>query len=351
MVRQQPRFGLVAGRLIAILVAFASILPTQAQPASSATALLLVTPMPAPQHRLAMALAERFQEAAPSWLAIEIASPPDTPALPQVVGRAPLVILVQSCVADNCGLHLHFLPATPPTRALITPALQQMILAANPPALTYMPGQETVAVDLAIGLAAYAADRCPEGLPYLDRGADQITPASAILAFYRARCHHAVRDYAGAYDLLRASRPALLATSAPRALLALWNAAMGEASAQSFAFNRALAWDERAIRAAAGDRALLAELYLLRGQHRLYLYEWDAVLADYNMALSLLPDLPRAYYLRGLLHYTQNRLGAAYADLSRYLVLETDPASPFLPLARRYTDELARLLSTPASPS
>jgi tetratricopeptide (TPR) repeat protein len=94
----------------------------------------------------------------------------------------------------------------------------------------------------------------------------------------------------------------------------------------------------------------LADLYLLRGQHRLYLYEWDTVLEDYNTALELVPDLPRAYYLRGLLYYTQNSRQAAYADLTTFLALEanTPTAHPdLITHAEAYVAELTDLLATP----
>ncbi len=350
MARQHTGFRLAVGALIAALLTLSGGLLGWAQtPASPAALLLLAASLTSEQRQIAGALAGVLRDAAPPWLAIEAEAARDVPALEQAIGRAPLMILVQPCGAADCRLQLQYLPATPPARGLVTPALQQAILAADPPALAYMPGREAPAIDLAIGLAAYATDRCADALPYLDRAAEQTQPA-ATLAFYRARCRHAERDYAAAFDLLRAARPALLAAPAPRPLLALWDAAIADALAQDFAFDRALAWDGRAIHAAReGDRQLLAELHLLRGQHRLYLYEWDAALADYNTALRLLPGLPRAYYLRGLLHYTQNRRAAAYADLTRYLALETDPASPSLPLAHRYADELARLLATPAA--
>ena len=94
----------------------------------------------------------------------------------------------------------------------------------------------------------------------------------------------------------------------------------------------------------------LADLYLLRGQHRLYLYEWDTVLEDYNTALELAPNLPRAYYLRGLLYYTQNSRQAAYADLTTFLALEanTPTAHPdLITHAEAYVAELTDLLATP----
>lgn len=358
MVCLHPGLRLAARALLVAQLAFPGSAAPQAQtPVRPVAFLLLSASLTLEQHRAAVALAGMLQSAAPPWLSIAVESLPTVADSTSVVGRAPLVVLVQPCAAADCQLRLQFVPATPPARSLITPAVQSAVLATDPPALAYRPGQGTLAAELVAGLAAYATDHCTDALRYLDQAAGTL-PLLYTLAFYRARCRHAERDYSAAFDLLRAARPALLAAEPEPALLALWNATMADVLAQNFAFDRALAWDDRAIRAArrselaaATSRQLLAELYLLRGQHRLYLYEWDAVLADYNQALSLLPDLPRAYYLRGLLHYTLNQRAAAYADLTRFLALETDPSSPLLPLARQYAGDLARLLATPAPPS
>lgn len=358
MVRLHPSLRLAVWALaVALLVLSGSAALWAQTPVRPVALLLLSASLTREQHRAAAALGGTLQSVVPPWLSIGVETLPAVADSAPIVGRAPLVVLIQPCPAANCQLWLRFLPVTPAAHSLITPALQDAILTADPPALAYQPGQDTLAADLVAGLAAYATDRCTDALHYLDQAAATL-PSPHTLAFFRARCRHGERDYAAAFDLLRAARPALLAAAPDPALLALWNAAMADALAQNFAFDRALAWDDRAIRAArrsepvaARNQQLLAELYLLRGQHRLYLYEWDAVLADYNQALDLMPDLPRAYYLRGLLHYTLNQRAAAYADLTRYLALETDPSSPLLPLAHQYADDLARLLATPAPPA
>ncbi|NPV66484.1 MAG: hypothetical protein HPY64_04985 [Anaerolineae bacterium] len=358
MVRRHSSLGLAARALFVALLALPGGIVPQAQaPVHPVVLLLQSTSLTSEQHWAAEALAGVLQNAAPPWLHIAVAALPAMTDPAPIVERVPLVVLVQPCTAAaDCQLWLRFLPTTPPARGLITPTLQDAILNADPPTLAYQPGQETLATDLVAGLAAYATDRCAAALPHLDQAAGTL-PEPHTLAFYRARCRHARHDYTAAFDLLRVTRPALLAANPDPALLALWNAAIADALAQNFAFDRALAWDDRAIRAArrseliaATSRQLLAELYLLRGQHRLYLYEWDAVLADYNHALSLLPDLPRAYYLRGLLYYTQNQRAAAYADLTRFLALETNLSNPLLPLGRQYADDLTHLLATPAPP-
>lgn len=72
----------------------------------------------------------------------------------------------------------------------------------------------------------------------------------------------------------------------------------------------------------------LAELYTLRGQLKLLLYEWDNVLADYNHALEIAPDYADAYFYRGLLYYSaltdQIPREVALADFETYLVLAPD---------------------------
>lgn len=66
------------------------------------------------------------------------------------------------------------------------------------------------------------------------------------------------------------------------------------------------------------------ELYVLRGQMYLALYEWDSALADYNRALELSPEYADSYFYRGVLYYSILQTGVelrreAQADFQRYL--------------------------------
>jgi tetratricopeptide (TPR) repeat protein len=81
------------------------------------------------------------------------------------------------------------------------------------------------------------------------------------------------------------------------------------------------------------------ELYTLRGQMYLYLYEWDSVLADYNAALALAPEYADTYYYRGILYYSILQTGQelrpeALADFQHYL--ELAPAGIHAAEAARY---------------
>jgi tetratricopeptide (TPR) repeat protein len=73
------------------------------------------------------------------------------------------------------------------------------------------------------------------------------------------------------------------------------------------------------------DPAVLAPLYVQRGQIHLLLYEWDDVLADYNTALSIDPEYADAYYYRGVLYYSVRfEREKAMPDFARYLELAPD---------------------------
>lgn len=189
------------------------------------------------------------------------------------------------------------------------------------------------------------------------------TPAAIqnphMLDYVEARCHYQARDYTAAINLLETSRDSL---EDHKWLPILWDAATAQALAQNFQFDAALALDDALIQQVSTDplaqnhesdtSELLAELHLLRGQHRLYLYEWDTVMADYDTAIGLAPDLSRAYFLRGLLNSTQNHQQAALDDLTSFLQLERSRITPtqhpaILAQAEIYVTALEALLATP----
>jgi tetratricopeptide (TPR) repeat protein len=87
----------------------------------------------------------------------------------------------------------------------------------------------------------------------------------------------------------------------------------------------------------------LAELYTVRGQIYLNIYEWDKSLADFNMALGLAPDYAEAHYQRGLLYYSVLQTGQelraeALADFERYL--ELAPDGPYVEDTRDYVESI-----------
>ena len=282
-------------------------------------------------------------------------------------GAAPAeAALTINAAACDEGLCLTYLLTPPHAATLFTPDLEAAIAAVWPLSVPLAGADDPAlpaAIDAAAGLLGYSAGACA-ALPALERADAALESVAGIqhgasLAFYRGACLHSQHAYPAALAVLAGpDRVALIRAGAPWPLRLLWDAYAADSHAQGFAFDRALAWDTRAIALAAAlpsdaqplAARLLPELYLLRGRHRLYLYEWDAVLADYNAALAL-PDFPaRAYYDRGLLYYTQNVRQAAYDDLTRYLALEPDPAARLIPLARRYVAELQALLATPSAP-
>jgi lipoprotein NlpI len=92
-----------------------------------------------------------------------------------------------------------------------------------------------------------------------------------------------------------------------------------------------------------GAKINLAELYTLRGQMWLLLYEWDEVLADYNTAIELDPTYPDAYFYRGVLYYSVLQAGLtwreeALADFEQYL--ELSPEGDLAEQARDYADAI-----------
>ena len=87
----------------------------------------------------------------------------------------------------------------------------------------------------------------------------------------------------------------------------------------------------------------LAELYTVRGQIYLNIYEWDMSLEDYNTALELAPDYAEAYFQRGVLYYSILQTGQelreeALADFRHYL--ELAPDGPYAEQAERYAETI-----------
>ncbi len=274
--------------------------------------------------------------------------------------EAPLIVQnsrpARNAPAPATGL---FAPA-PAGSTLLSTDLERAILASSPWSLDLTfaaqpPNRERLA-RIGSALAAYASGDCASALPAFE--AARLDNSAPLLAFYHALCLRQNHDYPTALDILAGeARLALARGGAPQTVRRLWEAYLADSLAQDFAFDRAIAWDSQAIvRTAAlladaplGDR-LRAELTLQRGRHRLYLYEWNAALADFNAALAMPGVPPRAYYDRGMLYYTQNEREAARADLARYLALETDRQSRLIAPTQAMLDELDRLLATPAAP-
>jgi len=82
----------------------------------------------------------------------------------------------------------------------------------------------------------------------------------------------------------------------------------------------------------------LPELYVLRGQMVMLLYEWDRVLADYNTALELDPTYADAYFYRGVLYYSVLEREQALADFEYYL--ELAPEGDHVAEATRYAESI-----------
>ena len=330
----------------------------------------LVTPM---LNQDAQAMSTRLQDSVRQALAagdlqaeLQVEHPSAAPEIsPPAVGEAALMITLRGCPDDRCLLNVAIGVNAPPSNLLISDNLLVTLANEQPIRLelTAAAGDDILQFigQLVAGLFGYSMDACPEALPLLDNtradSADMAGIANAyLLDFYRALCLREAHDYGAALNALDAMRAALADADAPWQLFRLCDIYTADSLAQSFAFDHALAWDDHAIMLTRAHHSptdpivdqLLAELYLLRGQHRLYLYEWDTVLADYNTALTF-PHAPaRAYYYRGLLYYTQNARRAAYDDLTRYLALETDEG-PLTERARQYVADLERLLATPGA--
>ena len=348
--------------VVVVLVAGLQV-PAGAQPAGGAPRIILIASSNLPQHALAQvesvsgSLQADLQEQAP---VVRVTAGRDLPYLTPAdwLRAAPLVISFGPCPDTACELLVRFFVGTPPTRALLSPDLQTRIQNAQP--ITLRVGQVTNMetediVQAALALFDYATDDCPAALPLLGR--PEFLPSDRMgnvstLQFFEAVCLHDLQDYAGAINMLESHRTPV---NQGRQFARLWNAYIADSYAQNFAFDNALRLDNGNITAARArhaaqnptDDQMLAELYLLRGHHRLYQYEWNVVLEDYNRALEI-PHAPAsAYYYRGLLYYTQNERQAAYDDLTRFLNTEDSPDSPLAALAAQYVVELEALLATP----
>ncbi len=278
----------------------------------------------------------------------------------ELVGRYAVLVELHSLADDCCTSPFAFamrIHPRPPRESLLSPALEAatitLTLQASP-----APARIDFMADLLAALAGYSQEACDLALlEALREAAPEHALEGAALEYVLARCLYAAREYDAATAVLEAGLETLPDEST---LSVIWRAAIAQNLAQSFQFDAALALDDALIAALEArdpppgleDAALLAELYLLRGQHRLYLYEWDAVLADYAAALALTPANTRAYYLRGLLHMTQNAREAALSDLRRFLALEAVRDVPtehpaIIAQAEAYRAELEALLGTP----
>ncbi len=302
----------------------------------------------APEATLAVSYAatDDENEAADQALAIQVA-----PYVPP----SHLFSCDEAAACGRVAVAMHFQAHWSPADTLFSAAINPCVRFEYVAPSLDVPAEAPLFSDVALALYAYATDDCATALPILQRiNAQPWTwrargASTPTMAFLQAQCHRAQGDYHAAVDILQAIHDALPDDLKISAYLA-------DSLAQNFEFEAALALDDRNIAVARDqlentgnpqDERWLAELYLLRGQHRLYLYQWDAALADYNAALALEHAPPRVYYFRGLLYYTQNTRQAAYDDLTRYLELETEPASPLISLAEQYVTELAALLTTP----
>lgn len=95
------------------------------------------------------------------------------------------------------------------------------------------------------------------------------------------------------------------------------------------------------------------ELYILRGQMYLALYEWDAGLNDYNRAIEIAPNDPDAYFYRGVLYYSILQTGVelrheALADFQQYL--EITPSGEHAAEAEEYATQIESELAALEAP-
>lgn len=278
---------------------------------------------------------------------------------------APLRIAITPCSAPGCALIVAF-HARPPTGELVLSAdLLGRIMDSFPLTVSYPAqpsGTDELAAffaDAALGLAGAAGGQYALALPRLEDAAQRARTLDGIgriywLDFFRALCLRERRDYSAALLALDDMDTGLSRDDgAPWMLSRVQDAYRADTLFLNFALEAGLALDDANLELAQREHVsadplsdqLLAELYLLRGNHRLYFYEWDAALADYDAALALEHVPARSYYFRGLLYYTRNDLEAARADLARYLERETDPASPLIAQTEAHLAEVDRLLN------
>lgn len=260
------------------------------------------------------------------------------------------------------------------------------------------------------GLALYSIDRCDIALPYLQEAYSRAWRIDTYLEFYAGNCALLSGDYEYAAHLFNSSWNLVSSDGASifmnRSTVNLgwailqrddgeeWDLQYGldwplpyvdctgsnetaeerntcidlsvriaQLYALAFDYDPAISRMDRVIAIAednmrnairvdaeiAGDftRTDIAELYTLRGQMWLLLYEWDRVLEDYNTAIDLAPAYPDAYFYRGVLYYSVLQAGLtwredALADFEYYL--ELAPDGTLLDQAQDYADTIRREL-------
>ncbi len=89
------------------------------------------------------------------------------------------------------------------------------------------------------------------------------------------------------------------------------------------------------------------DLYLLRGQMYLAIYEWDNAGADFDHAIEVSPNDAPAYFHRGVLYYSILQTGLttrddALTDFQHYL--ELAPEGEFAAQAAEYVENIQREL-------
>jgi tetratricopeptide (TPR) repeat protein len=90
-------------------------------------------------------------------------------------------------------------------------------------------------------------------------------------------------------------------------------------------------------------------LYVLRGQVFLALYEWDLSLADYNTAIWLNPTYADTYFYRGVLRYSILQTGfsthrEALNDFEQYVRMA--PTGQYVQLAESYAEAIRQTLQS-----
>lgn len=276
-----------------------------------------------------------------------------------------LRIAITPCATPGCDLIATFHTAPPVGETVFSADLTGRIMDAFPVTVSY-PAQPSANdeqaaffTDAALGLAGAAGEQCALALPHLESAAQRARTLDRVghtcwLDFFRALCLREQGDYPAALLALDDMYAGLSRDEgAPWMLFRVHDAYRADTLFLNFALEAGLALDDTNLELALQEHdpadplsdQLLAELYLLRGNHRLYFYEWDAALQDYNAALALEHAPARGYYFRGLLYYTRHDLEAARADLARYLERETDPASPLIAQTEAHLAEVNRLLN------